>query len=197
MRMRSTLGLATLALAFAALAGTARAAETTGTYKLDPDHSYLVFKVQHLGLNWSYGQFGELEGTWTLDEDNAAASSVAVKVAAASIDTHVDKRDQHLRSPDFFNAKQFPSITFASKKVEKTDKGFRVTGDLTLLGVTKSLTVDVVLGGADKDPWGSYRTGLHAEFTIRRSEFGMKWGIAEGVVSDEVHLTLSVEGIRQ
>lgn len=197
MRTRTTLPTIALALFLAVGSAAAQTADPKGSYKLDAQHCYAVFKVQHLGLNWSFGTFHQMDGTYTLDPANPGASSFTIQVAADSLDTGVEKRDQHLRSPDFFNVKQFPQITFQSKKVEKTDKGFRVTGDFTLLGVTKPLTVDVAQVGAGQDPWGNFRTGLYAEFTIKRSDFGMKWGIDNGVVGDEVHLTLSVEGVRQ
>ena len=113
-----------------------------------------------------------------------------------SIDTHNAKRDQHLKSPDFFNAKQFPAITFKSKQVKKSSKDtYEVTGDLTIHGVTRPVTVKVTNTGSGKDPMGANRIGFETIFTIKRSDFGMKFML--GPVSDEIRLIVSIEGIRQ
>jgi polyisoprenoid-binding protein YceI len=179
-----------------ALTGTARAAETAGSYELDSTHSYVLFKVKHLQIGWSYGMFGHSEGSYTLDPGDLAKTSFEIRVKTDSVFTAVEKRDQHLKSPDFFNAKEFPWLTFRSTKVEKSAQGWQITGDLTLHGVTKPVTVPVTLTGAGQDPWGKYRTALHAVFTIKRSEFGMTF-MNPDVVGDEVELTISVEGVRK
>jgi polyisoprenoid-binding protein YceI len=123
--------------------------------------------------------------------------SVNLAIAADSIDTANDKRDQHLKSPDFFNVRQHPQITFASSKVRQTGDGqFDVTGKLTLHGRTKQITIPVQFVGAGRMR-STKLTGVHAEFTIHRSDFGMTWGIDKGVVGDKVHMQVSLEGKKQ
>jgi polyisoprenoid-binding protein YceI len=119
-----------------------------------------------------------------------------MQAEAKNIDTAVEKRDNHLKSPDFFNAGEFPLVSFKSNSVKKlSESTYEVSGDLTLLAKTRPITVEVHATGAGKDPWGNFRRGFETSFSIKRSEFGM--GFMMGGVSDEVNLTVSVEGIRQ
>jgi polyisoprenoid-binding protein YceI len=165
------------------------------TYDVDPVHTVLVFKVNHLGYTDFYGRFNDISGTITIDEQNPALSSVKLDVKADSVDTHSDRRDQHLRSPDFLNASQFPRISFKSTKVNKKgDTTYEVAGDLTLRGVTKPLTVTLTRHKTGEDPWGNYRTGFNGSFTIKRTEFGVSY--MPEAISDEVHLTLGLEAVR-
>ncbi len=175
-----------------AMPATALAADT---YEIDPVHTRTVFKVSHLGISEFYGMFAETTGTWSIDEANPSKSTVSLTIKAASVNTFNDKRDEHLRSPDFFNAKQFPVITFKGKKFERDGDNWKVTGDLTLHGVTREITVPFRKIGEGKDPWGGYRSGYTAEFTIKRSDYGMDFMI--GGVGDEVSLIVAVEGIRK
>jgi len=179
------------------LTGAARPAQAADTYQLDSQHSYVLFKTKHLGIGWSFGVFHQVEGSYVLDPAAPAKSSFDLKVGAESVVTGVEKRDQHLRSPDFLNAKEFPWITFRTTAVAKTATGYSLTGDFTLHGVTKPLTVAIEQTGEGDDPWGNRRTAFLAVFTIKRSEFGMTWGIDNNVVSDEIELTVSVEGVRK
>lgn len=195
MRTRNVLTIATLALTVGLLASSAGATETAQAFKLDPQHSYVVFRVMHLDIAWTYGSFRQVEGTFTLDPGNPAGSSFEVAVKVESVDTHVDKRDQHIRSPDFFDAKQFPLMTFKSTKVEKTANGYQVTGDLTVHGVTKSISLPLVKTGEGDDPWGNHRAGFQGEFSIKRSDFGMTF--MPKIVGEDVHITVSAEGVRQ
>ncbi len=165
------------------------------TYKVDPVHSMTVFRIKHL-VSYSYGRFNDLSGTFNIDTETPAKSSVELEVKIESVDTFNEKRDQHLKSPDFFNAKQFPVITFKSKAVKKINEDtYEVTGDLSLHGVTRPLTLKVQQTGAGKDPWGGYRIGFETTFTLKRSEFGITF--MPDVVGDEVRMTVSIEGIRQ
>ena len=161
-------------------------------YKLDASHTGIVFRVKHLTTSYTYGRFNDPTGQFTIGGDQ---SSFEFTVKTASIDTGDKKRDDHLRSPDFFNAKQFPVITFKSTNVEPTTDGYRVTGDLSLHGVTKSITVNLQKMGEGKDPWGNYRMGFSTELTIKRSDYGMT--NMPKAVGDEILLMISFEGLKQ
>ncbi|MEY2487059.1 MAG: hypothetical protein QOH39_2707 [Verrucomicrobiota bacterium] len=170
-------------------------ANAADTFKIDPAHSSVVFSVQHLGVSNLYGRFNDISGTVVFDKDNPSKTSVEVSVAVDSLDTHFPKRDQNLKSPDYFDAKQFATITFKSKKVEGAGDAFKVTGDFTLHGVTKPLTVDFKKVGEGKGVQGEPRAGGETRFTIKRSDFGMNF--QQGAVGDDVTIILSVEGVKQ
>lgn len=178
------------------MAGILQLADAADTYEVDAEHSMIIFRAKHMGVSNNYGRFNEFSGTLTVDEADAANSAIELEVKAESVDTGNEKRDQHLRSPDFFNAKQFPVITFKSTKVEKVDEELlQVTGDLELHGVKKSVTIAVEMTGKGKNRQGTALIGFEAIFTIKRSEFGMNYGI--GAVSDDVRITVSVEGVKK
>ena len=173
--------------------GLLRAADT---YEIDPVHSSVLFKIRHLNVADFYGRFNEVTGTVSFDKEDAAKSSVSLEVKIDSVDTHNAKRDQHLKSPDFFNAKQFPVMSFKSTKVEKSgDDAYKVTGDFTLHGVTKSITVDFKRGGEGKCMQGEVRSGGATEFTVKRSDYGMTF-MLDGL-GDEVAVILSFEGVKK
>jgi len=174
-------------------AGSALAADT---YEIDGAHSQVIFKVKHLGVSYQYGRFNDISGQVVYDEKNPAKSSVEISIKAQSADTANEKRDTHLKGPDFFNAAQFPLLTFKSKSVKKTqENAFEVTGDLTVKGVTKPLTFNFTRTGAGPDPWGKYRSGGEAAFAIRRSDFGITY--MPDALGDEVQLLLTFEGVRK
>lgn len=183
--------IATVAAALAlSLASGALAADT---YKLDPVHSMVIFKINHLGVSNTYGRFDAPEGSFVMDDD-AEKMTFEASISVSKIDTANSKRDEHLKSADFFNAKQFPDITFRSTAVKKTgDSTFDVTGDLSLHGVTKSITIPMTKVGAAKTQMGE-RAGFDATFTIKRSDFGMNF--MEGAVGDEVTLMINLEGVK-
>ena len=190
----TTAGLLITALILAA--GFLNPAAAAETYKLDPAHTSVVFRVKHLGVANVYGRFNGPSGSFVFDESSPASSSIEIQVNAQDVDTAVEKRDNHLRSPDFFNAAEHPVIHFKSTSVKRADEAkYEVSGDLTLLGKTKPITVTAHKTGEGKDPWGNYRLGFETRFTIKRSEFGMNFMM--GGVSDSVRLIVSVEGIRQ
>ena len=193
MRM-SRIGCFACALVLIALA--VPAALAAETYSIDPVHTAVLFKINHLGVSTFYGRFQDVKGTYTLDSENPAASSFDVTINAESVDTHNEKRDQHLKSPDFFNVKQFPVLTMKSKSVKKTgDKTMRVTADLTIHGVTKEIAFDVTQVGAGKDPYGGFRSGFDTSFTIKRSEYDVKF--MPGGLGEDVTIIVSIEGVRQ
>lgn len=166
-------------------------------YTLDPAHSSVVFKIDHLGFSYVYGTFEDISGTVMIDEKNPSKSSMNITIKAASIDTNVKKRDEHLRSPDFFNVKQFPNITFKSDSVRKL-KGnkYEVTGTFSLHGKSQKMTVPFERHRTGKDPWGKIRTGGSADFTIKRSEYGMNYMLGKDQVGDVVHVFLSFEAVK-
>jgi len=182
-------------------AGAAEAAQSetnAQTFKIDPVHSTVVFGIDHLGVAKFYGRFNTISGSFVIDRDNPSNSSIAVEIQADSVDTNNDGRDRHLKGPDFFDAKQFPTITFESTKIERagTDK-WNVTGDVTLHGVTKPMTATVDITGMRDTGRQGYKAGLATTFTVTRSEFGMTKYIAEGALGDEVTLMVGLEGARQ
>lgn len=176
------------------LAAPARSAPTT--YEVDAVHSVVVFSITHLGVGTSWGRFNRMSGSFTHDPENEAASSVAITIDADSVDTANAKRDQHLRSPDFFDVKQFPEIRFVSKSVRPIAGGaLDLTGDLTMHGVTKSITARADLVGAGKDPWGNHRRGYDMSFTVRRGDFGIDF--MPGGLGEDVKVNVSIEGVRK
>lgn len=176
----------------AAVTVTAQAADT---YKIDPVHSSIGFGVMHLNVTNVYGRFNDVSGTMVFDKEDPSKSSLDVQVKIDSIDTHEPKRDQHLKSPDFFNAKEFPVMTFKSNKVEAQGDVYKISGDFTLHGVTKPITVEFKKGAEAKGMQNEIRTGGETHFTIKRSDFGMKFML--GAVGDEVKIIVSLEGIKQ
>jgi polyisoprenoid-binding protein YceI len=165
------------------------------TYKVDPVHSSLVFSAKHNGVTDFYGQFKEVNGTVAFDAADPSKSSVEISVPVEGIDSHNDKRDQHLKSPDFFNAQQFPMLTFKSTKIEGSGNTYKVTGDLTIHGVTKPITINFKKGGEGKGQKGEVRSGGEARFAIKRSDYDMKFMV--GPVGDDVNIIVSLEGVKQ
>jgi polyisoprenoid-binding protein YceI len=180
----------------AAAAGTVYAAD----YKVDPVHSATVFNVNHLGAGQTYGMIPGISGTLSFDESDLSSCSIDIEVDAATLSTFNQARDNHLSGPDFFNAKQFPKITFKSNSWTKNDDGtYDITGDFTLLGVTKEITVTAEHVGYGKNPRsGDDLTGFESTFTIDRTDFGMNYGVAEtGGVGKDVEIIISIEAIKQ
>lgn len=165
-------------------------------FEIDPVHSTIGFKVKHL-FSYVSGRFNDVQGTITGDAAKPEESSVEVKIATKSVNTANEKRDTHLRSPDFFDAEKFPEMTFKSKKVTRTGEDTAdVTGDFTLHGVTKEVTLKVKFLGKGKGMTGGLQTGWEAKTTIKRSDYGLTWSkLIEGVsvVGDEVEIELLIE----
>lgn len=170
------------------------------TYEIDTVHTSTVFKIQHVGVSNFYGVFTKTTGTFTWDKAAPESFSVNAVVDADSVSTGNAARDGHLKKPDFFNAKEQPTITFKSTAVKKTGEGtFDVTGDLTMLGKTKPVTAKFTYVG-EKDvgaQMGGYQAGFDATFTIKRSDFGMTYGVAQGALGDEVTLMIGLAGSRK
>ena len=143
------------------------------SFKIDPVHSSVLFSIKHLGVTDFYGGFNEIAGTVSFDSAAPSKSSVQLTVPVESLATRNPKRDQHLKSPDFFNAKQFPTLAFKSTKVEGTGTTYKVTGDFSLHGVTKPVTFVLSGGKTAEFPKGVKRTGFSTDFVLKRSEFGV------------------------
>ena len=169
-------------------------ARSADEYAVDGMHAGVNFKISHLGLSWIHGRFNEFSGTFAIDPEPTKCS-FSLTIKAESIDTANQKRDDHLRSPDFFNVKQFPTITFKSTSVKAIKDGYEVTGDLTLHGMTKSITFPLLGGRKAEFPKGVERTGYTTEVVLKRSEFGVT-KFAEAV-GDEVHIAISFEGTKK
>jgi polyisoprenoid-binding protein YceI len=164
------------------------------SYTIDPEHTYPNFTVSHLGFSTLHGRFGKTSGKLTLDREGNT-SSVEVIIDAASLDTGFDKRDKHLRSPDFFNVVEFPEITFKSTKVRLQGKGAVVEGDLTIKGVTRPVTLNVASINCGVHPFNKKQVcGFDAEATIKRSDFGIEYALP--AVGDEVGLEIEIEAFK-
>jgi len=174
----------------------------TSTWTIDPTHSIAEFAVKHLVVTTVKGRFRDLEATIEIDEAQPENSSVEAKIAVASVDTNVEDRDKHLRSDDFFNAEQFPYLTFRSTRIERLgEERFKLIGELTIRDVTKEVDLDGEYEGQIADPWGNQRAAFTATTQISRKEFGIRWNQAletgGAVVGDNVKITLHLEAVRQ
>jgi polyisoprenoid-binding protein YceI len=187
----------TLATTFAlcCVVATGNVARGADIYTVDPVHSSISFMISHVGISNIHGRFNDFSGKITIDRDDPSKSSFALTIPIASIDTNNVKRDEHLRAPDYFNAKQFPTMSFQSTSVKAVDGGYEVTGDLTLHGVTKP--VSLTLKGGDKVvefPKKTKRIGLVSAFSIRRSDFGVKADLK--LLGDEIPILVGIEAAR-
>ncbi|SDJ54436.1 Polyisoprenoid-binding protein YceI [Pseudomonas delhiensis] len=174
-------------------AGQAMAAD----YKIDKEgqHAFIEFRIKHLGYSWLYGRFDDFDGAFTFDEKNPAADKVKVTINTNSVNTNHAERDKHLRSGDFLNVSKNPTATFESTGVKADGKNAEISGNLTLNGVTKPVTIKAELIGQGDDPWGGYRAGFLGTTTLKLKDFNIQRDL--GPASQEVELTLSVEGVRQ
>jgi polyisoprenoid-binding protein YceI len=168
------------------------------TYNIDPTHSNVGFAVTHMVINTVRGKFTEFTGTVSLEGNQVKEASGTIQ--AKSIDTGIERRDNHLRSPDFFDAAKFPTITFQSKRIEKQGSENVLVGDFTMHGVTKEISLPVSIKGPIKDPWGNSRIGLQARAKVNRREYGLKYSQALEagglVVGDEVELEINAEAVK-
>ncbi len=197
--------LLTRAISVAALAATLSlpTAAATSIWQIDPNHSAGQFAVRHLAISTVRGAFTKVNGTIQLDDKDISKSLVDVTIDAASVDTRVPNRDKDLRSDHFFDVEKYPTLTFKSTRVEQAEPGkLKVTGDLTVHGVTRQVVLDVEgPTAAVKDPWGNQRAAANATTKINRQDFGVKWNATmEGgglVVGDDVAITIDVEMVQK
>jgi polyisoprenoid-binding protein YceI len=166
-------------------------------YVQDPAHTNIGFQVKHMVITTVTGNFTDYDYSFVYDEKNPENSSITATIKTASINTNNEKRDEHLRSADFFDAEQYPEITFVSKKVMKTDDGYVAVGDLTMRGVTKEIELPFKITGIIKDPWGNTKMGVESRLTIDRQEYNVSWNntLDSGgvVVSDNVDIILDLQ----
>ena len=183
-------------------ATTAPQVEKPTIWQIDPTHSLIEFAVKHMMFTTVKGRFGGVHGTIVDDPADPSRSSVEVELDAASIDTREEKRDAHLRSPDFLDVEGYPTITFKSSRVEHAGQDrLRVVGDLTIHGTTREVVLDTTINGRGTNPFGLEVAGFTAETTINRRDFGLTWNVAleaGGVlVGDTVKILLEVEAVKQ
>jgi polyisoprenoid-binding protein YceI len=172
-----------------------------GTWSVDPAHSKVAFAVKHMGIATVRGEFTEFDGALEIGEDIASAKAYGT-VKVQSVDTNEPQRDEHLRSPDFFDAQQYPELSFESTRVEQLDdEEFRITGNLTVHGVTNEVVLHADVQGTDVDPWGNERVGLEITGQLSRGDYGMKFnqvlGSGNVLVADKVKLALDISAVKQ
>ncbi len=194
--MQKILLASALAVAVAAPAGAA------DIYTIDAGHSEVTFQVTHLTISKVRGRYKEFEGTIQVESGKPEVSSVEFKIKTASVDTAEPKRDEHLKSPDFFDAANHPEIVFKSSKIAPKGKDlYDVTGNLTIRGNTKTITLPVKVLGPIQDPWGNTKMGFETAITINRKDFGVSWSKAMDngglVVSDDVAVTIALETVKK
>lgn len=182
-----------MALAASALLGLGLAA-SGDDYNIDTAHSGVVFKISHSELDWVFGRFNDFSGEFTIDSSDPSKSTFTMKINPNSVDTNNAKRDGHLKSPDFFNTKQFPTMGFTSTSVKPIEGGFEVTGDFSFHGQTKPVTFNLK-GGKTVMMKGTQKTGYTAEFPIKRSEFGVSK--FSPMLGDDVWVTVSFQGVKK
>jgi polyisoprenoid-binding protein YceI len=170
-------------------------------WNVDPEHSTIEFRVSHMVISKTAGRFMDYTGFIDMDADAGTIKTIEATVKAASVNTNHEKRDAHLRNPDFFDIEKYPLITYRMKNYKKTADGYAAVGDLTLRGVTKEIALTGNLNGVTKDPWGNMRAGFNGEGKINRKDFGMVWNktLDSGglVVGDEVYIKLDIECIKE
>ena len=178
------------------------ATSTLSSWRIDPAHSAAEFKVRHMMISYVKGRFSGLSGVLKLDEADYSHSAVEVSIPAGSVRTVDEKLDAHLKDADFFDVQKFPTLMFKSTGIRSNGaRDFAVTGDLTIRGVTKSVTLSVnEVSEPSKDPWGNERIGLSASAKVNRKDFGLVWNapleLGGMLVGDEVTITLDVQFIR-
>jgi polyisoprenoid-binding protein YceI len=191
--MRTYLLRTVLTLSVVAGIGSASRADD---YVIDAAHSGVTFQISHMGVSYIPGRFNQFSGNFTIDTSDPAKSSFSLTIKTESVDTNNSKRDEHLRAPDFFNAKQFPTITFASTAVKAVEGGYEVTGDLTMHGETKPITFSLKGGKTAEFPPKVIRTGFTSpQIVIKRTDFGV--GKPMPVLGNEVYITISFEGTKK
>lgn len=190
--------IAMTAFAVAAFASVLSTAATAADYVIDTKnaHASINFRIKHLGFSWIVGRFDKFSGTFSYDDKNPDASNVKIDIDTTSINTNHAERDKHLRAGDLLDTDMFPTATFQSTSVKAAgpDKA-AITGNLTLHGVTKEVTIDATRVGGGKDPWGGYRDGFTGTTTLKLADFGLMRDL--GPFSKEVELTLDVEGVKK
>jgi len=194
--MRTIHSMIAAASVFGALAfGNGPSARAADDYVYDLVHSSVSFKARHLDISWIHGRFNEVDGKFSIDREDPSKSTFYLVVKPDSVDTANKLRDEHLRQPDYFDTKQYPTIEFQSTSVKPIDGGFEVTGDFTMHGTTKSITI-TLLGGKEIEVKGTKRIGLSTELALKRSDYGFD-PAAIGPIGDEALILIDCEGMRK
>jgi len=182
-------------LAFLVTCASADPVRAGDDYSIDPVHSSVYFKISHIGLSYVFGRFNTFSGTFSIDSNDASKCAFAMNIRTETVDTNNAGRDNHLRSPDFFNVKQYPSIDFKSTSVKPAKDGYEVTGDLTMHGVTKPVTFTVTGGKSAEFPKGVKRIGYSTELVLKRTDFGVGDPKLGNTLGEDVHIAISFEGM--
>jgi polyisoprenoid-binding protein YceI len=194
--MKRNLSGLTIALAIVATccAGN-KATWAADEYDYDLVHSSVSFKARHLDISWIHGRFNQVSGKFSLDREDPSKSTFALTIQADSVDTANKARDEHLRQPDYFDTKQFPTIEFKSTQVKAIDGGYQVTGDFTMHGTTRQITFDM-MGGKEQDFRGTKRVGFSTELSVKRSDYNFDPS-AIGPIGDKALIMIDCEGVRK
>lgn len=195
--LASAAGLSFLPVDPASSAPAPAPAGETLTYEIDNVHSSVIFRVKHLDVSYSYGRFNDISGTITHNQEDPKSSSITVSVKADTVDTNDGKRDEHLKSPDFLSAKEFPTIEFKSTKVEKKGEELAVTGDLTLHGITKPVTVNVSHAGRGTHPKGGDLVGFEGRFEIDPKAHEIRYMTDPKMLGPGIQVIVSLEATRK
>jgi polyisoprenoid-binding protein YceI len=164
-------------------------------YKLDPTHSFINFKVSHLGYSWLLGRFNKLSGELSFDSANPEASKISVLIDTTSLDSNHSERNIHLKGEEYLDVKTYPEAKFVSTSYRGGEQGGILSGKLTLHGVTQDIKFNIKKVGEGDDPWGGYRAGFEGTITIKRTDFGMESNL--GPLANDVYLDLFIEGVRR
>ena len=194
MRM-NTLRYGLIGFVIAAVGAAFSTSTLAAEYEIDPTHSFVSFKIKHLGYSWMIGMFNDISGEFTYDADNPSASKITVNVDMASVDTNHAERDKHLRSDDFLDVGKNAKASFKSTKYTGDADGGTIEGELTVGDVTQPVAFEVKKIGEGKDPWGGYRAGFEGSYVMTRKDFGVEYNL--GPTSEEMELGLFIEGIRK
>ncbi|QDO87794.1 YceI family protein [Ornithinimicrobium ciconiae] len=176
-------------------------ASMSGQWRFDPEHTRVGFSAKHAMITTVRGAFNDVEGIIELDADNLSNSTVSVRLQSASVDTRNDKRDEHLRSPDFFDVENHPEIVFTSSTIDEVEEGnFMVVGDLTIRDTTKQVAIPIELLGVERDPMGNLRAGFEATRRLNRRDYGLEWNLPMDrggvLVSEKVTLEFEISAIK-
>jgi len=193
--MRPSYSRALRLLGLGLLASILNGAAWAADYTIDASHTFIQFRISHLGYSVVAGRFDDFSGEFSWDKESPGASAINVKIKTASIDTNWAERDKHIRGEDFLDVEKFPEAVFQSTKLTGDAAGGKLEGTLTLHGVTKPITLTVEAIGEGDDPWGGYRAGFKATTTIDRSDFGVSYDL--GPTANKMEFTLLIEGIRK
>jgi polyisoprenoid-binding protein YceI len=193
--MRRNLSILAVTIAGTIFCAGGTSASAADEYDYDLVHSSVSFKARHLDISWIHGRFNEVSGIFSLDREDPSKSTFALTINTDSVDTANKARDEHLRQPDYFDTKQFPTIEFKSTKVKAIDGGYEVTGDFTMHGTTKPITF-TMMGGKEHDFRGTKRVGFSTELSVKRSDYGFDKN-AIGPIGDKALIMIDCEGVRK